>query len=344
VELMTRNGSALFTPDSAPLTNLGRRLIGNLPQPRNVAEIAQSLDHDQHAPTLSQEDVNTALNTLAGQGWVVNLGAFDSPAKAAAATQKSKAARSMHDEHAEKFAARLSTAPHLWRTEGDLWMFTEAGFEKLHEAGDEPPPMTPSQVQAAIDAEWARTHHEVPRDAEGRLQVSLVNNLLEDEFSHWAKLVADDCEGRWNVRPVLPMAGGQQYSDFYENLLLDAENQKTALGAVADPWHMALTTVAVTDVMTGSTITEANYTGYARKTVAGTDMPAASGAGGSTANTSAIIFAACTALTSTVIGFAHCVALTVGNVRKFGTCASTVVSTTQTPAQFAIGAYTTTVA
>jgi hypothetical protein len=146
-----------------------------------------------------------------------------------------------------------------------------------------------------------------------------------------------------------PLAGGSQFTDAYENMLLDAENQKTALGAVVDPWYMTLSIAAFSDIDTGTTAADGThiptYTGWARKSVAGTDMPAASGTGGSTANTSAIIFAACTAGTSAIIAFGNCSQLASGGtLRKFGTCSSTTVSTTQTPPQFAIGAYTTTVA
>lgn len=96
---------------------------------------------------------------------------------------------------------------------------------------------------------------------------------------------------------------------------------------------LALTTVAVTDTDTGSTITEANYTGYARKKIEPADMSAASA--GSKTNSNALTFAACTAGSSTVIGWAVCSALTVGKVIIYGTCTSTVISTTQTPASVA---------
>jgi hypothetical protein len=150
------------------------------------------------------------------------------------------------------------------------------------------------------------------------------------------------------VRPIPPLAGGASgYSDAYEVSLIDAENQKTALGAVVDPWFMALSILAFTDADTGTTADNGShiptYTGYARKSVAGTDMPAATSGSGQAANTSAIIFAACTAGTSTILAFANCVASTVGVLRKWGDCASTVVSTTQTPPQFAVGAYVTSV-
>ena len=110
---------------------------------------------------------------------------------------------------------------------------------------------------------------------------------------------------------------------------------------------MALVIVALTDSDTGTTTGDGThvptYTGYARKSVAGTDMNAGSGTGGSVTNANAIIFAACTAGSSTIVGFGNTSASTNGTLRKFGTCTSTTVSTTQTPAQFAAGVYTITV-
>jgi hypothetical protein len=142
--------------------------------------------------------------------------------------------------------------------------------------------------------------------------------------------------------------GASGYTDAYEVSLIDAENQKTALGAVVDPWYMALSILAFTDADTGTTADNGShiptYTGYARKSVAGTDMPAATSGSGQAANTSAIIFAACTAGTSTILACGNASASTVGTLRKWGDVASTVISTTQTPAQFAVGAYVTSAA
>jgi hypothetical protein len=62
---------------------------------------------------------------------------------------------------------------------GDLWMLTEDGLAELHRAPDDAPgPMTPSQVQAAVDAEWARTLT-FPFEPG---KTSLVDTLLPDEF------------------------------------------------------------------------------------------------------------------------------------------------------------------
>lgn len=125
------------------------------------------------------------------------------------------------------------------------------------------------------------------------------------------------------------------FSDYAENKILDH-----ALGKAS--WTMpttvalALCTTVPTDASTGSTIVEANYTGYARLRVAAADLNAA--ASGSSSNANVLTFAACTAGSSTVIGFALCDALTVGNAIAWGTCSSTVISTTQTPATVAAGA------
>lgn len=101
------------------------------------------------------------------------------------------------------------------------------------------------------------------------------------------------------------------------------------------PTYLALVTVAVTETMTGSTITEAAYTGYARKSISAADMgPAAAGA---KSNTVQQQFAACTAGSATVIGWSLCTASTAGQVIVYGTATSTVISTTQTPATVGVG-------
>jgi hypothetical protein len=124
------------------------------------------------------------------------------------------------------------------------------------------------------------------------------------------------------------------FSDYWENAVLDATFGDPDVTITA-PTYLALCTVVPTDASTGSTITEANYTGYARKSIAASDMSAA--AAGSKTNSNAITFAACTSGSSTIIGWALCDAATVGNVLCWGTCTSTVISTTATPATCAIG-------
>lgn len=326
------------------LSGLERRALANLSIPRNVTDLTSHLRPYEKAP---EADVDALLKgTLTDNGWAVNLGQHDDAAKLASLAQAHDTAMELPDEKAEIYARRMLRPDLAWRLGGDLWMLTADGLAELHRAPDDAPgPMTPSQVQAAVDTEWART---LTFPFEPGV-TSLVDTLLPEEFEAWFIKVAAECERVWNVRPTHPlpsMAGGASgYSDAYEVSLIDAENQKTALGAVVDPWFMALSILAFTDADTGTTADNGThiptYTGYARKSVAGTDMPAASSGAGSSANTSAIIFAACTAGTSTILACGNCVASTVGVLRKWGDVASTVISTTQTPAQFAIGAYTT---
>ena len=346
-----------------------RRVLSHLSIPRNVDDIAQQLRTDKGwGLKVDGDELHRRLGEFADAGWVINLGEHTDMAKLAHKVEKSTA-RTMPDEKAAIFARRRAAENHRWRVDGDVWMYTDDGRDASRESTQllVPPPLTTSQVRAAIGREWARTLHDAPLagslhdEIGGRLPAnddgtdawgeSLANQLLPEEFAYWLKAVLKSHEEIWGkneadeLRRDLPVAGGSQFSDAYEILLLDAENQKTNLAASAAPWHMALVeTSAVTDADTGSTLDEPEYTGYARKTVAAADMNAAAGTGGSVTNANAITFAACTALTDTVIGFAHCVALTVGVMRKFGTTASTVISTTQTPATFAVNAYTTTIA
>lgn len=79
---------------------------------------------------------------------------------------------------------------------------------------------------------------------------------------------------------------------------------------------------------------EANYTGYARVALSGTQGAASAGSG---TNSSAINFAACTGGTNTIGAFMTYDAATVGNALEFGTCLL-AVSSGITP-QFAIGAF-----
>lgn len=103
---------------------------------------------------------------------------------------------------------------------------------------------------------------------------------------------------------------------------------------------VALCTVVPEDGSTGATITEASYTGYARKVVAAAALGAAAeGAPSEIKNSGeALTFAECTAGSSTVVGFAICDSSTkgAGNVITWGTTTSTAISTTATPATIAL--------
>jgi hypothetical protein len=124
------------------------------------------------------------------------------------------------------------------------------------------------------------------------------------------------------------------FSDFWENAVLDGTFGDPSVPAIAGA-YLALCTAVPDDTKTGSTIVEAAYTGYGRAAVTPAAMNAA--AAGAKSNGTAITFAPCTGGTSTVIGWALCDAATAGNVLAWGTCTSTVISTTQTPATVAVG-------
>lgn len=103
---------------------------------------------------------------------------------------------------------------------------------------------------------------------------------------------------------------------------------------------LALCTVIPEDSKTGATITEASYTGYARKKVEAANLTAAEGTSPTKITNSAeLVFASCTAGSSTIVGWALCDSTTTGagNMLYWGTCTSTVISTTQTPATVAVG-------
>jgi hypothetical protein len=124
-------------------------------------------------------------------------------------------------------------------------------------------------------------------------------------------------------------------SDYLENKILDHCLGKTAF-TMPTTVAMALCTVVPTDASTGASITEATYTGYARKAIAGADLNAASS--GTSTNANAIIFNACSGSTSTIIGFAICDSSSTGagNVLYWGTTSSKVIDINNTPATIAI--------
>jgi len=127
-------------------------------------------------------------------------------------------------------------------------------------------------------------------------------------------------------------------SEYLETALLAVAVGKTSysLPTVC----VALCTTVPTSASTGATIVEATYTGYARLATSGDWGSATSGTPSTIYNSSALTFAACTASTSTIVGFAGCDSTTIGagNMLWWGSCTSTVISVTQTPATFAINA------
>jgi hypothetical protein len=326
---------------SDTLTDIERRVIANLSIPRNVQNLMQELAADPGASGPDVQQVQGVLEDVESRGFVHKLGQHQDPAKLAA--QLPKRVLEMPDDKAEIYVRRMSQPRHSWRLGGDLWMITNDGVEELHKPTVDAASLPPSQVQAVIDQEWARTLKDVDPDNVPEDQ-ALGPYLLVPEFTAWAQDVAAECERVWNTRPVLPLAGGVGWTDAMETSIIDAENQKTTY-TVSAPWYMALTILAFTDTDTGTTADDVShkpgYTGYARCSVAAADMNGASS--GSATNANAITFAACTAGTSAIVGFGNCSALTVGTLRKYGATGATVtVSTTQTPASFAANNYTTT--
>lgn len=126
-----------------------------------------------------------------------------------------------------------------------------------------------------------------------------------------------------------------QASDWLEDRLLDHLICIDTTFTGAATLYVALCTAAPTDASTGSTITEATYTGYARKSTTAADWGASSG--GTKSNSAAITFAACTGGSSTVTHFAICDALTLGNVFCYGTLTSQLAVSNGITPEFAIG-------
>jgi hypothetical protein len=336
------------------LSDLDRRTIGNLAIPRNVPDLTQVLREDPNTNTRPDGEVADHLAGLAQRGLVVKLGGFEDAVKAAGAAEKNTHARSMQEDEAAIYARRLNHPRFRWRMDGDLWVITDDGIAEMHAPTVAARTLTPMETQAVVDAEWARTLKGVTTKNynEAKHGEALKGGVLEDHFLVWYKDVADECERVWNVRPRAPLAGGGSWSDTYENFILDLENQKTSLATndpITAPWFMALQILALTDASTPTTANDGThkptYTGYLPVGVPAASMLAATG--GSSNDTTAITFAACTGGTDNILGFANCISITGSTVtgayiRKWGSCASTTISATQTPATFAIGAYVTT--
>lgn len=126
------------------------------------------------------------------------------------------------------------------------------------------------------------------------------------------------------------------FSNDLENKVLNhifGGGDYTRLGTL----YIALCTAAPNDASTGSTLTEANYTGYSRKAVTNnaTNFPAASS--GTKSNGTAITFDQCTGGSSTVTHFAIVSAASGGDVLGYGALdASLAISNGITP-EFGVG-------
>jgi hypothetical protein len=120
-------------------------------------------------------------------------------------------------------------------------------------------------------------------------------------------------------------------SEYLKKALLEHITDKKAYTAPTN-W-VALCTVVPTASSTGSTITEATYTGYEREEFAGAAFNAATAE--AIKNAAEKVLKGCTAGKSTLIGWAVCDAKTGGNVIEWGTVTSTEVSTTATPPKIA---------
>ena len=125
-------------------------------------------------------------------------------------------------------------------------------------------------------------------------------------------------------------------SDYMELKFLDHAFNDGTFTAVAV--YFALCTTIPTDASLGTNIVEANYTTYARLAIGAADMSAASA--GSKTNTATFTFAACTAGSSTIVGFAIVDSITIGagNIHYWGTTTSKVIDTTSTPPTIAAAA------
>lgn len=136
------------------------------------------------------------------------------------------------------------------------------------------------------------------------------------------------------------MAG---FGDAAELKVLDSIFGDGTTNIYAAPTYLALLTATAVETDTGATVTEANYTGYLRVSVAAADLSAA--AAGSKTNGNVLTFPNCTASSAVVTNFAMVAGtstarLNAGDVIMYGACSSVTVTTTQTPPTVAASALT----
>lgn len=130
------------------------------------------------------------------------------------------------------------------------------------------------------------------------------------------------------------MAGS--LSNYAENELADHLMSITAFTMPANVYG-ALCTVTITDAMTGATITEANYTGYAREEILAASLNAA--LNGVIDNSADIVWDDATAGSSTVLGVAIVdnSGIGAGNMLCYSDVASHVIDASNTPATIPAG-------
>lgn len=346
------------------LTDLERRVLANLTIPRNVPDLSGLLRADEHTPfgyrpddaIGTEQELAELLADLAQHGLAVKLADTpDLPKLAAQIADGVSGSLPTGDEKAKLYLERLQAPRRAWRAHGDLWMLTEDALELIKQPLGADGYASREQVEAALRAH-ARAVKDVARKSveEGRVALAKgefseelgrpVATMLPEEYRAWAKQVTEDFHRAHPDQPKLqpPMMGGMPgYGNATEDLIQAADAGGTAYSETA-PTFMALSLVAFTDADTGTTADDGThvptYTGYARKSCTAADLGTSSA--GSRTNANAIIWAGATAGSSTVVSFARCTTLTGGRIIRYGNCASTTISATQTPAQFAAGALT----
>ena len=211
--------------------------------------------------------------------------------------------------------------------DNEIERLLERGAVLLEPAG----PMQPTEYgKRWLDDTWTELEHK--RDV-----LLDVAKLAEYEAQMWEEIeqiLRDE-----NALVGAIFSGITQYG---MAKIIDHLNGKTSFTMPSVCALALCITTAPTSVSTGALgANEANYTGYARQSIAGAGWVAATTATPSVgANASTITFGNCTAGGSTLIGFitADSATINAGNAIWYGTLTSTVISTTQTPPTIAAGA------
>jgi hypothetical protein len=118
------------------LTDRHRRVLANLSQPRSVPLLARELLSDPYSGFtgsigLVADQVDAFLAELAAEGLVARLGYFDRADELVEHVDAHVDVPSLHPEKAENFIERANRRQYML-AEGELWMFTQAGYEALN--------------------------------------------------------------------------------------------------------------------------------------------------------------------------------------------------------------------
>jgi len=113
------------------ITDLERRTLAHLGQPRTAADLAARMAADENIETRDAEEVEDHLGDLVDRGWVVVLGRFEDAESVGKAVGKTKGAIEFPADQREAYETRLAQPRSAWRFDGDFYFLSREGLEIL---------------------------------------------------------------------------------------------------------------------------------------------------------------------------------------------------------------------